>query len=203
MIELAKMSKSINKITFFIFLSFIFLASIFRIPGITINHPFWVDEFSSANQARLLLEKGLGVFNNPNIVFDACNVGYHTIIAFFFKFLGESEFVARLPSVIIGSIVPALVFLLGNRLFNRTTGVIAGLLTTTSYFLITWSRQARAYTFLQFFILTTLLLYIEITERKSKSPPLIIAFIFLITCGLLTHPLYLLFTSSLAIHFLF
>src|SRR3989344_1947924 len=104
MLELAKMKNTINKITVFIFLSFIFLASIYRFLGITINHPFWVDEFSSVNQARLLLDRGLGVFNNPNIVFDAYNVGYHTIIALFFNLFGESEFVARLPSVIIGSI---------------------------------------------------------------------------------------------------
>ncbi len=53
------------------------LASAFRI---NFNHnPFWVDEFSTAEQSRLLINHGLDIFNQSVNYFEAHNITTHLI----------------------------------------------------------------------------------------------------------------------------
>lgn len=191
-----------QNIFFYIFLFVITVVSFYyRFKGLVASHPFWVDEFSTANQARLVLQYGLNVLRNSTIHFEPHNLLFHFIIALFYRWFGQSEFITRLPSVIIGSFIPILLIILGRKIFNLTTGVVAGLFATTSYFLITWSRQARSYVFLQFFILLTTYFYIKVTQYNQKTRLNKFLLLLFIAIGLLTHAFFYIFLVSLALHY--
>lgn len=180
---------------FFIFL----FALMYRVYGLQANHPFWVDEFSSAEQAKLILRHGLSVFTNNSIFFESHNITTHALIALSFKLLGTSELAARLPVAIIGAFVPVAVYLVSRKLFGKTQAVVAMILTACSYFEIVWSRQARSYVIVQFLILMTLYLYFSIIEKKRN----IYYYVSLLACvalGMLTHFLYYIFILTIPVH---
>lgn len=185
----------------FIALLFFLISLFFRVKGIFVNHPFWVDEFATADQAKLLLQYGLGIFNNPRIYFEHHNITTHILVALFFQLFGFYEWVARMPFVIIGSLIPAFVYLLTKRLFNSTVAISAALLSTFSYYQITWSRQARGYILLQFLVLIGTYLYFKFLDVKKKSPVTFIFLFFTGILGILTHSFYFLFIGAIIIHF--
>ncbi|MBI4226208.1 glycosyltransferase family 39 protein [Candidatus Roizmanbacteria bacterium] len=188
-----------------IFLVALFLLSfLYRLYGLSKNNPpFWVDEFSSANQGKIFLKYGLSAFTNPHIYIEHYNITTHLLIALSYKLFGVNEFAARFPMVIIGSLVPVIVFVLARYLTNVPTAVSASLLAAFSYFEITWSRQARGYIIVQFLILMSFFLYLKLIE--INKPNLILSFAFLLTIflGTITHPLYYIFLICIFFHFLF
>lgn len=180
----------------------LFLISFFfRAFGFFHNYPFWVDEFSSAIQSQFILKYGLSVFSNPHIYFEHNNILTYFTIAGAFKLLGNHEWVARFPSVIIGSCIPVLVYVIAKYFFNKKTALSASLLTTFSYFQITWSRQARSYIFIQFFVLLVLYLYFKLIDNKKTKKLYLVFFIILNVLGLLTHFFYYIFFGSLFLHY--
>src|SRR3989344_980495 len=188
----------------YIWLFLLFLIALFyRYYGIKLNTPFWVDEFYTVSQARLVQIYGLSVFNQPNIYFEFHNIPTHFLVAAFFNLFGRQEWVARLPFVLIGSLVPIGVFILTKLLFNLPTAISAALLTTFSYFEITWSRQARGYVLQQLLVMLSFYLYfIWLSKNKNKSIPLLslLAVLFL---GFLTHSTFIILLISLGIHFIY
>ena len=140
-----------------IFLLGAFIISLFyRVYGLWNKHPFWVDEFSSSQQALLILNYGLKVFTDRSLIFDAHNITTHFLIALSFKLFGVNEFSARLPIAVIGSLVPVVLFVVAYKIFGKSTAVSTLILAVFSYFEITWSRQARSYVILQVLILATI-----------------------------------------------
>lgn len=179
------------------------VALFYRLYGLSINNPpFWVDEFASANQGKIFLQHGLAAFFNPNIVLEHYNVTTHLLIALSYKLFGVNEFAARFPLVIVGSLVPLVVFFLTKYLTNFSTAISASLLVAFSYFEITWSRQARGYIIVQFLVLASFFLYLKLINLKK--PQLLLSLIFLLTIflGVITHPLYYVFLISIFFHFL-
>ena len=183
--------------------SLFIVALIYRFYGTTHNHPFWVDEFSTVSQANLYIKYGINVLFNPEINFEYNNYTYHLLTAAFFQFFGHSEFVARLPSIIIGSTIPILIYLLGKLVFNKTTAVSAALLTTFSYFEIVWSRQARGYVLLQALILLALYLYLDIYKRRNAGLIQWVLLIVVLLAGIFTHFFFYILLVPLAVHILF
>ena len=182
------------------------LSFFFRGYGFFYNFPFWVDEFSTAKNARYILDYGLGIFNNPNISFEIRNSTLNFLVAVFFKFLGQREWVARLPLVIIGSFVPVAIYIFSKKIFNKTTALCATLLSIFSFFLITWSRQARAYTLFQLLILLAFFEYfklIEIFSEKHQSRRILHLglFFLVISLGIITHPMFYMVIFTIIIHF--
>ena len=85
----------------FIFAILIFCLSFFlRIYGSFNNYPFWVDEFSTAKQARYILEYGLGIFTDPYISFEFRNSTVNLLVAMLFKIGGQKEWIARIALVL-------------------------------------------------------------------------------------------------------
>ena len=184
-------------------LSLFIVALIYRFYGTTHNHPFWVDEFSTASQANLYIKYGINVLFNPDINFEYNNYTFHLLTAAFFQLFGQTEFVARLPSIIIGSTIPIIVYLLGKLVFNKTTAVSAALLATFSYFEIVWSRQARGYVLLQALILLALYLYLDINKRRNGSRVQWVLLIVVLLAGIFTHFFFYILLVPLTVHFLF
>ncbi len=199
------MNKTTLKSNFFILLLFgtIIISFFFRFKGITNNHPFWVDEYSSARQARLIQMYGTAVFKSLNkapLYFENRNITTHFLIAWFFKLFGESEWTARLPIVIIGAIVPAAVMILARRLYGFRVAVLSGLLTTLSYYEITWSRQARGYMIQQLLALLAVFFYLRLRENKNILNLALLTF--LIVLGVATHPLFFVLVIAFFIHYI-
>lgn len=188
-----------------LFLIFLFLLSFFyRIYGLSTHHPpFWVDEFASANQGKIFLKYGLAVFTNPRVFFEHYNITTHILIGLSYKLFGISEFSARLSSVLIGSLVPVVIFLLTRKIFNTTVAISSSLLTTFSYFEIVWSRQARSYIILQFLVLLTFYFYYKLINSQKRNRLNFFILLLLIFLGILTHPLYYLVLISLGFHFIY
>lgn len=187
-------SKSLGFVVFITLLAFMY-----RVYGLKANHPFWVDEFSSAEQAKLVLQHGLKLLTGSAIFFESHNITTHFLIAAFFKMFGTSEFAARLPVAIIGSFVPFAVYLVVNKIFGKTTAYSAAILTTLSYFEIVWSRQARSYAIMQFLILISIYFYLSIIEKK-RGVWYYVGFVLSVILGMLTHFLYYIFIISLLLH---
>lgn len=191
--------KKLSTLPTAIIIGIFLFALAFRLSGLFNNHPFWVDEFSSAAQAKLLLKYGLGVFTNPNLYFESNNIVTHAIIALSFVLFGFHEWAARIPFAIIGSMVPVLVYFLGKKISDTWVGVGAAMLTATSYFMIVWSRQARGYMLLIALILAGIYVYIRVLEKSDTRK--IILFVTLCLLGVATHTSYVLLIASFGLHF--
>ncbi len=188
--------------TFFLAIVIFFLAFFYRWGNL--NTPFWVDEFSSANQAKIILNHGWGIFQQKTDIIERNNYITHLIIALSFKIFGFSEVSARLPLVIAGSLVPVAIFFLGLTIFNLPTGLIASLLLTFSYFEITWSRQARGYVLQQLLAILAFIFYYQfIRGLRNKKKVAGFILLFTLVLGLLTHKLFIFVVLGLVLHFIF
>lgn len=161
--------------------------------------PFWVDEFSTAQEAKLILTHGLNVFTQNETLFETHNITTHFITAFSFMLLGIGEWQARVALMLIGSLTSVLLYLLAKKLTNNSTAIAASLLYTFSYLQITWARQARGYVLQQLLVLTTLFLYQSLIEKFSKLK--LALFVVTAGFGMLTHATYLLVLIALAMHY--
>ena len=125
----------------------------------------WGDEFVFYNTALNFL-KGTGeLFPGDNN-----GVLYTLILLALFKFVSTSVVVARLPSVIFGSLSVYMVYLLGKKTYNRYVGLVAAVLNIFSLMLIYWSRVLRNYSFFEFFFLLFLLcLYMFVEPKKLAT----------------------------------
>lgn len=173
-----------------IFIFFLWIVSFtYRFIGITDNHPFWVDEFSSARQAtRVLIESH--------------NITTYSLISIFFKIFEPHEWSARLPFVFIGSFVPVVIYFLAKYIFDKKTAVSAALLAAFSYFMITWSKQARGYVLLQLIILLAMFLYLKLVQEENSRKLNFSLFLVTILLGIFTHFLFYIFLAALFIHFM-
>lgn len=191
-----------SKLTWFASLLGLVLVSYFY-RYIRVQTPFWVDEFSTANQALLFLNHGFGAWILPNTYIEFHNITTHILVAVSFGLFGVTEQVARLPFILIGSLVPALVAVLGYQVSRRrSTGVAAGLLAALSYQQIVWSQQARGYMVQQVLILSSILLYLQLREDKTRKPYYVAALFLLSILGVLTHITFLLVLGALLLDFL-
>ena len=193
-----------KKLWVFLFVMAIFIVSLlFRLRGlISINPPFWVDEVFTASQANVVLKYGLNVFNNSKVYFEYHNISSHFLVALFFKIFEQKEWVARLPFVIIGSLVPVVSFIFSRFIFNLPASIISSLLISFSYIEIVWSRQARGYVLQQLLVLAAFYLYFKIISYKKNLVWRYLLFAFALILGVLTHTMFYLVIVSLLIHYL-
>ena len=80
----------------------------------------------------------------------------------------NNEVWLRLPSVIAAALAAALLVPLGARLFDRTTGIVAGILLATNELLVTWSQQARAYALVTFAVVLASLLFVRALDDPRR-----------------------------------
>lgn len=179
-----------------------FVSLVYRLYGLNKAVPFWVDEFSTAEQARLLLNYGLGVFTHHEYYFEFHNITPHLLAAAGFSVLGKSTFAARLPIALIGSLLPICVYTITQYLFNRRTAIAASLLSAFSYFEIVWSLQARGYIIQQMLTLLTIFVYYQLFQEKKVNKKNILSLVILAVLGVMTHVFYFLLLISLVMHWM-
>lgn len=160
---------------------------------------FWLDEAISSIAATALLDDGLPIL--PSGVLYSRGILNTSLIALSFDVFGFTEFAARIPSVLFGTLTISLAYLIGSRWGNARIGVIAAVLVAFSVWEIAWSRQARMYQQLQFFYLLSLYLFHELTINKSLK--WLVLLVFSVVGAILSHVfgyvLILVFLTYLAI----
>ena len=114
-----------------------FLAGLGR-PAITDS-----DEGFYAESAREMVESGDWLTPHFNYVdrFEK-PILYYWLAAGAYVVLGVGEAAARLPSALAGLGLSLLTFFIGRRVFDTTTGFLAGLVMATSFGHVAMARQA-------------------------------------------------------------
>lgn len=82
---------------------------------------------------------------------------------------------ARSVNVIFGSITTILVYFIGNRWFNKTTGIIAGFAVAVTPTIIAINASAHVDTILAFFILADLYVFFLFIENRNNNTLIILA----------------------------
>lgn len=161
-----------------LFLGFLILTGFyFRFNNLG-NLSFWIDEVSTTFASIGILQQGYPIL--PSGVPYTRAIFNTSLIALSFKIFGISEFSARIISVIFGTLVIFLIYLVGARVANKRVGLLAALIITFSLWEIVMSREARMYVQFQFFyLLTAYLFYIGLEKNNFKVLLLsAVAFIF-------------------------
>lgn len=138
--------------------SILFLSLILRL--ISLNQSLWLDEAINILAAKnysllgMITQYAQADFHPP---------GFFMIIWIWGKIFGYSEVVMRIPSVIFGVLTVYAVYLLGNKLYSKTLGLLSALLLAVNPLHVFYSQEARMYSLaalavvLNFFLLVKLL----------------------------------------------
>jgi mannosyltransferase len=80
----------------------------------------------------------------------------------------NSEVWLRIPSVASAALAAGLLVPLGARLFDRTTGIVAGVLLATNQILVAWSQQARTYALVTLAVVAASLLFLRALDDPRR-----------------------------------
>ncbi|PIQ86253.1 MAG: hypothetical protein COV73_04845 [Candidatus Omnitrophica bacterium CG11_big_fil_rev_8_21_14_0_20_43_6] len=117
---------------------------------------FWYDEVYS-------------IIISQNFLFNWNPPFYFSILHFWIKLFGVSEFVLRFPSLVFSVLSVPCLFFLGREVFNYRVGLFACLVMCLSGFHLWYAQEARPYSLAVLLsILSTYFLYRFLTERKNK-----------------------------------
>jgi 4-amino-4-deoxy-L-arabinose transferase-like glycosyltransferase len=133
-----------------------------RVYGITFNS-LWLDEistymYSSKSFLGIWEAMLLGEYNPPLFYWIE-----HTMMLLF----GISDLILRIAPAIFGIITIPAIYILGKRVYDAPTGIIAAMLMTFSPWGIVYSQEARAYTMIVF-LATLALIYYFGDEKNDK-----------------------------------
>jgi hypothetical protein len=136
----------------------------FRYVGIASNYSFWTDESNVTLYSRSIIDSGLPVLANGYTT-GIYQVALHYLVALFFFILGISEFSARLPFVLFGSLSVFLAGIITRKITNSTISglYVAGLIGFLQIQL-SYSTQVRPYIMIEF--LSFILFYLMVSYKK-------------------------------------
>lgn len=145
---------------------------------------FWNDEGNSARIAersiQLILEGAAGDIHPPL---------YYLALHFWRSLVGQSEFALRSLSAVGGIGLVALVYLLGDRLFGRLSGLVAAFLAAINPFQLYYSQEARSYIWVA--LLGAAAVYAAWRKLENLNHDLWSAgYVLVVTAGLYTHYLF-------------
>ena len=132
-----------------------------------INQSFWWDEIWSTMtfvKADSLWEavSSLGYYFNNHILYTLLARGFVNV-------LGESEFAARLPAVMLGLLGISALFTFGRDNLGSGCGVLSALLLSLAPFHIDHSSEARGYSGLALFAILSSLYFLRALKRDEIS----------------------------------
>jgi uncharacterized membrane protein len=127
------------------------------------ENSLWFDEAFSANIAQRTAADNIRVslyedFNPPL---------YGVVLSYWVKIFGDSEVGLRSLSVFASSLAAGILFLLCLNFFNWQTSVFASVMYLSSNDLFYYSQEARTYSLIIFFVLSSYYLYLSIIHRPT------------------------------------
>jgi hypothetical protein len=121
-----------------------------------------------------------------------------TFLLYFWRALGQSEFVLRLPSVIVGTAFCWIVFKWLTSIFGRTTGFIGLILVAFLPPMISLSAEVRQYALLLFFLASAA--YLLERALVENSAGMMLASAIFLCLALLTHYSAILFALAMGVY---
>lgn len=150
--------KYFNQIIISVLILFVFTFSLIVSP----LKSFWLDEVFSVNFSRDWTALWHGVrYTELNMSL------YHIILHFWMRF-GASELSIRMLSTIFACATIPLIYLVGKRLFNKLTGIVAATLISFNMFFIAYSQEARSYSMFLFFSTVSIYFLTRILEKPKR-----------------------------------
>jgi len=208
-----------NQILFFLLL----LAFVVRLFGIT-AHGIWIDEKTALKNAtgleiaensqseyegRVFTSKELWANNHVTGVKESTivqsggnNIFYNTLLHFWIKLAGISDFSLRLLSAIFGLLTVLLLFVFSKEIYNNErVALLAAFIAAMHPMLIRYSQEGRAYAIGAFFVLLASLYFFRILNRNKADVFSIAIFSISVVISFLSH--YLTVSVFLAQLFIF
>jgi len=124
---------------------------------ISLNQSLWLDEATTALVAKMPLSN---IFNNflPNDVHPPL---YYLIVKYWSFVFGTSEVALRIPSVLFGLGTIYFTYLIGKKIFNEKTGLLAAAFLATSGLAVYYSQEARMYSLAALLVSLSIWLFIN------------------------------------------
>ena len=126
----------------------------------------WLDEATSVFQARM----GFGAMVANLRATDVHPPLYFSVLWATVRALGSGELAVRTPSIIAGTLVIPMLYLLGKEAYDRRTGVVAALCGVVAPILVWYSQEARMYALLTLFSVSALWAQVRILKRSAPWP---------------------------------
>jgi len=162
----------------------------------------WIDEGYTINAAQAILDHGYPLLGSGASYNTHTFHNYITALSMkLFGFDPQSPWSARLPAALFGALsILAIYYFVKKISRSSLAGLATSFLMAFSYWEIAWSRQARGYTDMQFFILLSFIFFFEWLENKKVRDGLLtLAFFGL---SYLSHGIALIFVPSFCLIFL-
>ena len=139
----------ISKRNMFLILALVLMLSIvLRFWNIS-KFGFGTDELYHVIAAESILNHGEPVFPSGDLY--TRSIGFTHVVAFFFKFLGSGETIARFPSIIFNIIFLLASFLITRKITDNATALLFLIVMSFSPFSLNLVRQCRMYAPFQLF----------------------------------------------------
>lgn len=163
----------------------ILIAFWFRYFPIRNGYSFWSDEALISSLSRDIVTNKLTYIQAIKVIpYQPLQV---LTVAIFFKFFGISEYAARLPSVLLGTIGVLFAFLIAKKLSNIWAAFLAAYLYAFSQINLANATQAKPYATIQTLLLIACYLLISIDKKSIKTKSfLLINIIIFITFSIAT-----------------
>lgn len=125
----------------------------------------WLDEATSANHARLGLSGLWTVVSggDPNMGL------YYVLLHFWVGVFGYGEVAVRSMTVVLTGWAVLVMVLLGERLFGRAAGLLAGLLLAISPFFVQYEQTARSYALVVLLVLLSSYFFVAELKRPARA----------------------------------
>ncbi len=129
----------------------------------------WLDESLSVVFAAVPFKTGMEA-----VVTDGVHPPLYYLVLRLFLYMGQSESVVRLPSVVFGTLGIPLVYEIARLCFDQKVGLVSALLLSLSPFHVWFSQEARMYTMATFLTLASIYFFLCLLQghgqRKGDQP---------------------------------
>lgn len=126
------------------------------------NKSFWTDEGASF----VITHQNWAGFWHTIFTHEANATLYYFILHFWLH-LGNSEFVIRVLSVLAGVATIPVIYLVGRRLYDQRTGLLATALLAAHPSHLAYSQEARGYSFVVLFASLSVYFFARVVEKSS------------------------------------
>ncbi len=174
---------------------FVFWGGFLRLHNLGVQS-LWIDEGYTINATQGILDHGYPILDSGATYPVHILHNYFTALSIkLFGFDAYNPWSARLPAALFGIFSILAVYFFTFRVTkNKLTALTVSFIIAFSYWEISWSRQARGYTDMQFFIIMAFMFFYDWLDTKKLSTAIWTLVFF--GCSYLSHAVALIFLPS-------